>query len=99
PMQTFLVVVHDFTDDEALGRRLSTRPTHLAEATRRRAGGQLVSGGAILDADGKMIGSALVVNAESRDRVMELLRTDPYSTQRAWDLSTAQIYAYREAEF
>ncbi|KAI9471276.1 hypothetical protein LPJ55_002610 [Coemansia sp. RSA 990] len=98
---SFLVVIDDHTDADALSRRLAARPAHLAEATRRRQANMLVSGGAILDSheSGKMVGSALVVNAKSPDHVLELLKSDPYSRQNAWNLDSVKIYPYREANF
>ncbi|KAJ2852382.1 hypothetical protein IWW36_000269 [Coemansia brasiliensis] len=98
---SFLVIIDDHTDADALSRRLATRPAHLAEATRRRQANTLVSGGAILDSheSGKMIGSALIVNAQSPDHVLEMLKSDPYCKQNAWNIDSAKIYPYREANF
>ncbi|KAJ1723747.1 hypothetical protein LPJ53_001915 [Coemansia erecta] len=99
--KSFVVLINDFTDPDALSRRMAVRETHLAEATRRRHAGILVSGGAIFDSheSGKMVGSALVVNADSAEDVLELLRSDPYTVGRAWDIDSAKIFPYREANF
>ncbi|KAJ2375221.1 hypothetical protein IW150_002671 [Coemansia sp. RSA 2607] len=99
--KAFVVIINDFTDPDALSRRLAVRESHLAEATRRRQAGTLVSGGAILDSheSGKMVGSALVVNADSVEEVLELLRSDPYTVGRAWDIDSVKIFPYREATF
>ncbi|KAJ1668018.1 hypothetical protein IW140_002451 [Coemansia sp. RSA 1813] len=101
PKKTFVVIVSDFKDAEALNRRLSVRQMHLAEATNRRKKGSLVSGGAILDShdDGKMVGSALVMRADSKEQIIEMLMSDPYTMGKAWDLDTVQIYPYVEADF
>ncbi|KAI8322080.1 hypothetical protein GQ54DRAFT_260614 [Martensiomyces pterosporus] len=99
--KSYVIIIEDFKDADALSRRLAARPTHLAEATKRRGQGVLVSGGAILDSheSGKMVGSALVVNADSKEEVLELLRTDPYTVGKAWDLDSVKIFPYREANF
>ncbi|KAJ2822010.1 hypothetical protein IWW50_004404 [Coemansia erecta] len=99
--RSFLVVIDDYTDADALSRRMAIRPTHLAEATNRRQAGVLVSGGAVLDSheSGKMIGSALVVNAETQEQVIELLKSDSYCTGKAWNIESARIFPYREADF
>ncbi|KAJ2843933.1 hypothetical protein J3B02_005116 [Coemansia erecta] len=98
---SFLVLIDDFTDAEALSRRLQARVHHLSEAIKKRLVGQLVSGGAILDSHktGKMVGSALVLNADSAEEVVEILKSDPYTVGRAWDMDSVRIYPYREAQF
>lgn len=45
----FMVVLHDYTDPEALNRRLSVRDKHLAGALKAENEGNLLVGGAILD--------------------------------------------------
>ncbi|KAI9502489.1 hypothetical protein GGI25_002668 [Coemansia spiralis] len=99
--KTFVVIIDDHKDAEALNRRLSVRQMHLAEATSRRKGGFLVSGGAILDshASGKMIGSALICSAESEEQVVQMLMSDPYTVGKAWDMDSVRIYPYVEADF
>ncbi|KAJ2772357.1 hypothetical protein IWQ56_001410 [Coemansia nantahalensis] len=101
PKNAFLVLVDDFTDADALQRRLAVRTAHLAGATKCRERGALVLGGAMLDSheSGKMVGSALIVNAASRDEVLEMLKSDPYTEGRAWDMDTVRIYPFREASF
>ncbi|KAJ1948908.1 hypothetical protein EC988_004983 [Linderina pennispora] len=97
----FVIVVNDFTDPDALTRRLSVRDRHLAGATINKNDGFLISGGAILDAhgSGKMIGSSLIVKAANEEAVWEKLKKDPYVTGKVWNLSTAKIYAYKPASF
>ncbi|KAJ1934667.1 hypothetical protein FBU59_005630 [Linderina macrospora] len=97
----FVIVVNDFTDPDALSRRMSVRDSHLAGATCNKNAGFLLSGGAILDShdSGKMIGSSLIVKAASEEAVWEKLKQDPYVTGKVWDLSTAKIFAYKPASF
>ncbi|KAJ2551383.1 hypothetical protein EV175_003714 [Coemansia sp. RSA 1933] len=99
PKKMFVVIIKDFEDAEALNRRLSVRQMHLAESVNRGKNGTQVSGGAILDSheNGKMIGSALIMRAESKDQIMEMLMSDPYTVGKAWDLDTVQIYPYKQA--
>ncbi|KAJ2714838.1 hypothetical protein H4R19_001521 [Coemansia spiralis] len=101
PQNAFLVVVDDFTDPDALQRRLAARPAHLAGATKSRVQGALSLAGAMLDSheSGKMVGSALIVNAASSEEVLELLKSDPYTTGRAWNLDTVRIYPFKQATF
>ncbi|KAJ1880888.1 hypothetical protein LPJ57_001963 [Coemansia sp. RSA 486] len=99
--RSFIVVIDDFTDAAALSRRMEVRAHHLSEATKKKLAGQLVSGGAILDSheSGKMVGSALVLNADSVEEVVEILKNDPYTVGRAWNIDSVRIYPYREAQF
>ena len=55
----FVVTALDHTDGEALQRRLANREAHIAGARRLIAEKRFISGGAILDAAGRMIGSTL----------------------------------------
>ncbi|KAJ3361113.1 hypothetical protein GGF32_007800 [Allomyces javanicus] len=96
----FLVTLHDFTDKDALARRMAARPKHLAHAAQLQQQGIVMSGGAILDApsdSGSMIGSIMLYNAESLDHVHELLKTDPYVLGRVWDYENATITPVRIA--
>ncbi|WP_242494967.1 YciI family protein [Salinicola tamaricis] len=56
-MKQYAVVAYDYTDDDALERRLSNRDAHLAGVRELAKQGKFLSGGAILDDDGKMVGS------------------------------------------
>jgi uncharacterized protein YciI len=80
----FMVLAYDGTDEGALDRRLAVREAHLANARRLTETGFLVSGGAILGDDNRMIGSIALVEANSRAEVDEWLRTDPYVTGDVW---------------
>ncbi len=55
----FVITALDYTDADALDRRMANREQHLAGARNLFASGHFVSGGAILDDTGKMIGSTL----------------------------------------
>jgi uncharacterized protein YciI len=49
------------------------------------AEGTFLSGGAILDADGRMIGSSAHVEFEHREQLEQWLRSDPYTAGKVWD--------------
>ncbi|KNE67871.1 hypothetical protein AMAG_12588 [Allomyces macrogynus ATCC 38327] len=96
----FLVTLNDFTDKDALARRMATRPSHLVHATELQQKGILMSGGAILDApsdSGTMVGSYMMYKAESLEHVHELLKDDPYVQGRVWDYENATITPVRIA--
>ncbi len=80
----FVVIAYDGTDAGALDRRLAARPAHLENARRMKEEGTLLTGGAILDDQGAMIGSVLVVDFPSRTGLDAWLASDPYVTGDVW---------------
>ncbi len=91
----FLVIAHDGTDAEALGRRLAVREKHLEEAHRLKAAGVLHVGGAILDEGERMIGSAMVIEADSEEALRAMLEADPYRRGGVWQ--RFEIWPFRRA--
>ncbi|MBZ0325651.1 MAG: YciI family protein [Alphaproteobacteria bacterium] len=88
----FLVVAMDGTDEDALARRLAVREAHLANAKKLKQDGTMIEGGAILDADGRMIGSACLVDFPSRAELDAWLDSDPYVTGDVWrDIKVSPI--------
>lgn len=81
----YVVTATDFTDPEALDRRLAHRDAHLASLKIMTAEGSFLSGGAILDAHGTMVGSSAHVAFDSRDALDQWLRNDPYVVGKVWD--------------
>jgi uncharacterized protein YciI len=80
----FLIIAYDGTDEGAPGRRLAVREAHLANARRLAAEGRIIEGGAILDEEGRMIGSAVFADFPSRAALDDWLRSDPYVTGDVW---------------
>lgn len=91
----FLVIAYDGKDAAAPARRLAAREAHLAGARRRKAEGRTVARGAILDEDGRMIGSAAIVDYPSRAELNEWLKNDPYVTGGVW--VDIQVQPFRQA--
>ena len=92
----FLVIAHDGTDEGALARRMKVREEHLAHARRMKQQGHLIEGGAILDPEGKMIGSTLYTRFDTIEDLNRYLGSDPYTTGHVW-LRT-EIYPIKLAE-
>jgi hypothetical protein len=83
-MNQFVVIAYDGTDTDALQRRLSVREAHLVLARKMKTEGSLINGGAILNEEGQMIGSVLIVSFASRAEVEAWLAIDPYVTGNVW---------------
>ncbi|WNL39247.1 YciI family protein [Halomonas sp. PAMB 3232] len=81
----YVITAYDFTDDDALARRMANREAHLAGVKKLIAQGHFLSGGAILDDEGRMVGSTVHVAFESRAALDEWIDQDPYTLGRVWE--------------
>lgn len=81
----FVVTAMDYTDKDALQRRMANREAHLAGVRQLAAQGNILSGGAILDADGRMIGSTMHVEFPDRASLEAALQADPYISGKVWE--------------
>ncbi len=81
----FVVTALDYTDADALSRRMANREQHLVGVKKLMAEGRFLSGGAILDDDGKMIGSTLHCEFPTRAELDAQLRQDPYVSGKVWE--------------
>lgn len=80
----FLVIALDGKDEEAATRRQAAREAHLAGVRKLKAAGHMLTGGAILDNGGNMVGSACLVEFDSRQDLDGWLDEDPYVTGDVW---------------
>ncbi|MBF9335239.1 hypothetical protein G3N30_03010 [Microbacterium lacticum] len=84
----FLITAHDA--DDAIERRREHRPAHLENVRRVARGGHVRSAGAILDAEGQMVGSTLHVTFPSRRDLQAWLDSDPYTVGQVWQTVSVQ---------
>ncbi len=80
----FVVIAHDGEDPQAPDRRMKVRAAHIDGAVRMKQNGSMLTGGAILDDDGAMIGSVMFVDFPSRAELDAWLASDPYTTGDVW---------------
>ncbi len=80
----YLVVARDGTDPQAPARRQAARAAHLEGVNAMSERGASVCCGAFLDADGGMIGSALIVEFDDRAGLDAWLESDAYATGDVW---------------
>lgn len=88
----FLIIANDFRDPDALARRLQQRPAHIEGVRRMKAEGTFLDGGAILDEEGRMVGSMVLVEFPSRAEVDAWLVADPYVTGQVWEHITIRPF-------
>lgn len=82
----FLVTAKDGDDAEAPARRLAAREQHLVGARRYAEEGVIIAGGAILDDEGRMIGSSVIYEVPDRATLDAIIAADPYVTGGVWRL-------------
>lgn len=80
----FVVIARDGDDPQAQERRTRVRSAHMDGAMRMKENGSMLTGGAILDDDGAMIGSVMIVDFPSRAELDAWLTSDPYTTGDVW---------------
>lgn len=95
----WLVTIPDHPN--ALDKRMAARPAHLNNLKPRIDAGQVVFGGAMLakqPAEGEspqMVGSVMLVKADSEEEVRKLLEGDEYTKGGAWDVAKATIQPFK----
>jgi uncharacterized protein YciI len=80
----FLLIAYDGTDPDAESRRLGVRQEHLDKISNLKRNGEFLLGGAILNDEGKMIGSMILYEFPDRSALDERLKDEPYITGGVW---------------
>ena len=76
----FILTAYDGPD--MLEKRMEVRPHHLENMSRVR--GKVLCAGGLLDDEGKMKGSVLVMDFDSREVLDEYLAGEPYIVEKVW---------------
>ncbi|MES2275870.1 MAG: YciI family protein [Bacteroidota bacterium] len=84
-MNQYLVTAYDFTDTDALKRRMDVRPHHFDAAKQLKFQGNFILGGAILNDEGNMIGSTMIMQFENDEELEAWKQSEPYITQGVWE--------------
>ena len=66
-----------------LDRRMEVRPRHLENMA--KINGKVICAGGLLDEEGKMKGSLMVMEFESRAVLEDYLKSEPYITDGVWE--------------
>lgn len=94
----FLLVAFDGTDNEALERRMKARPAHLENVAVLKKRGEFLLGGAILDDNGKMIGSMIIYEFPERALLDKCLEDEPYIINHVWEKIDIRPYRLAHIE-
>jgi uncharacterized protein len=91
----YLVIAKDGTDLEAPARRQAVRAEHLEKVKPLVDSGFVLLGGAVLNKDGSMAGSVVVLEATSEEEVWAFLKQDVYSKGNVWQ--HFEVYPFKLA--
>ncbi len=80
----FIIHAYDGTDEHALERRMAVRQSHLDNLNEVKKNATVCCAGGILDDAGKMIGSFMVMDFETKEAFDSYLATEPYVTGNVW---------------
>ncbi|WP_121249195.1 YciI family protein [Mucilaginibacter phyllosphaerae] len=95
-MNQYLITGYDYTDEGALERRMNVRQHHLDGAKDLKESGNFVLGGAMLNDEGKMIGSTLILQFENEEALEAWKQGEPYITQKVWE--TVDVKPFKVAQ-
>ncbi|KAJ3260823.1 hypothetical protein HK103_007386 [Boothiomyces macroporosus] len=88
-----MVILKDYPN--AIEKRLAARPAHLERNAKAKETGFSLLGGAILNNEQQMIGSAVLFDAPSKEALEEYIKEDPYVKQKVWE--KWEIYPFKIA--
>ena len=77
----FVVIAYD--GEGMLERRMAVRPRHLEGMA--ALGSHVICAGGLLDEEGKMKGSVLIMEFENRDELEAYLANEPYVQEHVWE--------------
>ncbi|MCR4853852.1 MAG: YciI family protein [Prevotella sp.] len=80
-MMQFVITAYD--GEGRLEKRMEVRPRHLEGMERIRE--HVVCAGGLLDDEGKMKGSLLVMEFQNREELDEYLAQEPYLVEHVWE--------------
>lgn len=84
----YLIIAYDYED--ALEKRMESRPAHVEGTQKLMAEGKIVSACALIE-DDKMVGSSVVTNFENEDEFDEWLVNEPYVKNGVWNMEEIQV--------
>lgn len=81
----FIVTAWDHKDSEALKRRMDSREEHLALVVEMKEQGHDLFAAAMIDYQGTMIGSTMIVDFDTREDLDKWLEKEPYVINKVWE--------------
>ena len=76
-------IIKAYDGPDMLEKRMAVRTRHLENMS--KVNGKVICAGGILDEEGKMKGSVLIMDFESREFLDDYLRSEPYIAEHVWE--------------
>ena len=76
-------VIRAYDGEGMLDKRIEVRPRHLEGIDKIRD--HVICAGGLLDDEGKMKGSVLIMEYENREQLDEYLANEPYVQEHVWE--------------
>lgn len=76
-------IIRAYDGEGMLAKRMEVRPRHLEGIERIRE--HVICAGGLLDEEGKMKGSVLIMEYENREQLDEYLANEPYVQEHLWE--------------
>lgn len=94
-MLQYVINAFDGSDEQAQTRRMLARPHHLECVKKLKERGSFLIGGAMLNNEGQMIGSTMIVQFETEEAFQDWYKNDPYNTMDVWQ--KVEVHPFRVA--
>ncbi len=76
-------IIRAYDGKDMLEKRMEVRPRHLENLS--QVEGKIICAGGLLDEEGKMKGSVLVMEFETREGLDRYLDSEPYIREKVWE--------------
>ena len=76
-------IIRAYDGENMLQKRMEVRPRHLENMA--KVNGKVICAGGLLDEEGKMKGSILIMEFDDRAGLDQYLATEPYITEHVWE--------------
>ncbi len=76
-------IVKAYDGEGMLEKRMEVRPRHLEGMS--KMSDHIICAGGLLDEEGKMKGSALVLEFDSREELDDYIANEPYVIEKVWE--------------
>lgn len=76
-------VIKAYDGEKMLEKRMAVRPRHLENMA--KVNGKVICAGGLLDNEGKMKGSVLIMDFDSKELLNEYLDSEPYIKEGVWE--------------
>lgn len=93
----FTIIARDDTVEGTLEKRLAARVKHLERIHTLKAEGAIIDGGAITDADGKMVGSIMLCEYPDRAALNAYIESEIYYREGVW--KDVEVLAFRRVQW